>query len=125
MEVNQKKILGFLVHSYTALGGLIGFIALIFVNENNISEAFLLLLLTMVIDSTDGIMARKLKIWELFPDFDGAEMDNVIDIFTYAWIPFFIMYKIDVLPSPWFIAFPIIGALYAYGQVNMKTDDGY
>lgn len=121
----QRKLQCWAIHLYTALGGVAGIFALIFASQNRFREAFLLLILQMVIDATDGIMARRLKVSKVLPQFDGAEMDNVIDIFTYAWIPVFIMYKLDILPTQWLILVPVIASLYAYGQVNMKSEDAF
>jgi len=52
-------------------------------------------------------------------------MDNVIDVFTYIMVPVFIMWKENLLPSPVWVVVPIIATCYAYGQVNMKTNDAY
>jgi phosphatidylcholine synthase len=89
------------------------------------TEAFLLLVVQMIIDATDGMIARRIGVSKVLPQFDGAEMDNVIDIFTYAWIPVFIIYQLDILPTLWLLLVPVIASLYAYGQVNMKSDDAF
>lgn len=120
-----QKILAWTVHGYTALGGIAGFFALLQAAQANYNNAFLLLLLSMVLDGTDGVLARKFKVKEVLPRFDGAMMDNVIDIFTYAWVPCFIIWKLNILPNPYFVILPIIASLYAYGQINMKTPDNY
>jgi phosphatidylcholine synthase len=52
-------------------------------------------------------------------------VDNVIDFFTYIWIPVFIMERAGILPHPAWIVVPILAGLYAYGQENMKTPDGF
>jgi phosphatidylcholine synthase len=114
-----------MVHLYTAIGGIIGVFALILVGYGRMSDAFLLLIVTMIIDSTDGILARRVRVSEKLPYFDGASMDNVIDILTYAWIPIYIIHKLQVLPSDLLLIIPILASLYAYGQVNMKTEDSF
>jgi phosphatidylcholine synthase len=121
----KKKIVCWSIHLYTALGGIAGLFSLIFASQGKFNEAFLLLILQMVIDATDGMLARRLAISKVLPEFDGGEMDNVIDIFTYAWIPVFIIYQLNILPTPWLLIVPVIASLYAYGQVNMKSDDAF
>jgi phosphatidylcholine synthase len=121
----NRKLLAWAVHCYTASGGIIGLFALYAASQGEIRGAFLLLLATLVIDTTDGSLARRLKIKDALPNFSGAEIDNVIDFLTYVWIPAFIMWKVDLLPHPLLTAIPIIAALYAYGQVDMKSADGY
>jgi phosphatidylcholine synthase len=113
------------VHFYTALGGICGVFALFFAAQNDIQMAYLLLVLQMLIDATDGLLARRFKVKEVLPQFDGAMLDNVIDIFTYAWIPLFIILDQQLLPHPAWIIFPTFAALYAYGQSNMKNEEGY
>lgn len=113
------------VHLYTAIGGVVGMFALFLAAEDRFRQAFLLLILTMLIDATDGLLARRLRVSEVLPQFNGAEMDNVIDMLTYVWIPVFIMAKADLLPHIAWSIVPIIAGLYAYGQVNMKTPDAF
>lgn len=121
----QFRILSWAVHFYTALGGVVGLFALIAAAEGRIREAFLLLGLTMLIDGTDGLLARRVRVKEHLPHFDGAEVDNVIDFFTYIWVPVFILWRSDLLPHPLLLAIPVLAALYAYGQVDMKTEEGF
>jgi phosphatidylcholine synthase len=123
--VNDKKIAAWLVHLYTASGGVIGMMALFAAADGQVRIAFLLLCLTTLIDATDGILARKAQVSWVLPRFSGAMVDNVIDVLTFVWVPVFIMGSQHLLPSLAWTAVPIIAALYAYGQVDMKTDDAF
>ncbi len=113
------------VHLYTASGGVLGMFALYAAANGEIRAAFLLLVFSMMIDATDGILARRYKVREVLPDFDGAMVDNVIDMLTFVWIPVFIIWQEALLPHDLWTVVPIIAALYAYGQINMKTDDNF
>jgi phosphatidylcholine synthase len=121
----RRRLMAWSVHAYTALGGVLGVFALMLAGMNRVREAYVLLILQMVIDATDGLIARRLRVREALPHFDGAMLDNVIDILTYAWVPFFIILHEGLLPHPLWIVPAVLAALYAYGQANMKTDDGY
>jgi len=121
----KLKLAAWLVHLYTAAGGVIGMFALFAAAEGQIRRAFLLLILTMVIDTTDGLLARRVRVRKVLPDFDGAMVDNVIDVLTFVWVPIFIMWHEDLLPGSAWIIVPVLAALYAYGQTNMKTDDAF
>lgn len=123
-KTSMETFLAWGVHLYTAVGGILGFFALYAVAHDNYIVAFTLLMLSSVVDATDGILARTVDVKKVLPTFDGAMLDNVIDIFTYAWIPVFIIEKLTSLNIV-FMVFPIVAALYAYGQVNMKTEDNY
>lgn len=119
------KIAAWTVHFYTALGGLIGVFALFAAAAGQVRLAFLMLIITMLIDGTDGILARRVRVSETLPGFSGAEMDNVIDTLTFVWVPVFIMGMQGLLPHWLWLAVPVFAALYAYGQVEMKTKDAF
>jgi phosphatidylcholine synthase len=121
----SRKTAAWLVHFYTATGGIVGMFALFAAARGEIRTAFLLLVLTMLIDATDGMMARRVNVREVLPNFDGAQIDNIIDFLTYIWIPVFIIGWEGLLPNIAWIAIPVIAGLYAYGQVDMKTPDAF
>lgn len=120
-----RKTAAWLIHFYTALGGVIGMLALFAAAQRDFNLAFILLFITILIDATDGLMARQIRIKEVLPNFDGSMVDNVIDVLTYIWIPTFIIATIDVLPHIVWITVPVLAGLYAYGQTEMKTDDNF
>lgn len=122
---SPRRTLAWLVHLYTASGGLVGMFALMAVSRGDIQLAFLLLGLACFIDATDGLLARLVRVSEVLPGFSGAQVDNAIDVFTFIWIPIFIMGVEDLLPHPFWMGVPIIASLYAYGQVNMKSPDNF
>jgi len=113
------------VHLYTALGGLIGVLALFAVHEGDIRGAFGLLVITMLIDATDGMLARRIKVREVLPKFDGAALDNAIDLLTYGYIPIFIIGSQGLVPHIAWTLIPAFALLYAYGQIDMKTPDSF
>jgi phosphatidylcholine synthase len=121
----NRKLAAWLVHLYTAIGGIVGLFALLHAAEGRTRTAFLLLVITMLIDATDGLLARRVRVREVLPDFDGAELDNVIDVLTYVWVPLFIMATENLLPHPAWLIVPVLAAMYAYGQINMKTEDAF
>ncbi len=123
--MTRAQLRAWLVHIYTASGGVIGMFALFAAAQGDTRQAFLLLSLTMIIDGTDGILARRFQVKKVLPNFDGSMVDNVIDVFTYVWIPVFIIWHENLLPHPAWVIVPIIAAMYAYGQVNMKSDDAF
>lgn len=123
--MNLQQTRAWAVHLYTASGGVLGMFALFSAAEGNTRQAFLLLVLCMLIDATDGILARRFKVRTVLPNFDGAMIDNVIDMLTFVWIPVFIMWQEALLPSTAWLIVPMLAGLYAYGQVNMKTVDNF
>jgi phosphatidylcholine synthase len=111
------------VHLYTASGALFGMLALMAVSEGAVRHAFLYLVAAAIVDATDGLLARLVRVNEVLPSFSGAQVDNAVDVLTFIWVPIFLMGAENLLPSRVWLAVPILAALYAYGQVNMKTPD--
>ncbi len=124
-STSTQRLMAWSVHLYTAIGGVVGMFALFAAADGDIPLAFILLVFSMVIDSTDGIMARRARVSEVLPYFDGAMVDNVIDMLTFVWIPVFIMWREALLPHELWTIVPMLAGMYAYGQVNMKTDDSF
>jgi phosphatidylcholine synthase len=120
-----KKTLAWMVHLYTMSGAVFGMLALIAAAGLDTRLAFLFLVIAGIIDATDGLLARRLRVWELLPNFSGAMVDNVVDVLTYIFVPIFIMYWESLLPHIAWIAVPTLAGMYAYGQVNMKTEDNF
>ena len=49
--------------------------------------SFLLMVVATVVDATDGTLARKVRIKEAVPSFDGRRLDDIIDFLTYTFLP--------------------------------------
>lgn len=123
--MTRQQAAAWLVHLYTGTGGVLGMFALLAAADSDFRTAFLLLAAAAIIDATDGMLARRVRAAQALPNFDGAMVDNVIDFFTYIWVPVFIIDRAGLLPHPLLIVVPIAAGLYAYGQVHMKTPDGF
>ena len=86
----MKRLLAWLVHLYTALGLVCAaLIAVLIVSGGDASfrRAFLLMMIATAVDATDGWLARKARVKEVLPAFDGAALDNLIDFQTYTTLP--------------------------------------
>lgn len=121
----RRQLAAWLVHLYTASGGVVGVFALYAAAERETRTAFLLLVLSTIIDATDGLLARRVKVWEVLPNISGARMDDVIDSFTFIWIAAFIMWREALLPHPAWTVVPVLAGLYAYAQTDMKSEENF
>jgi len=124
-KARRKRTTAWLVHGYTMSGAVLGMAALIAVANGETRLAFFFLIISMFVDATDGLMARAIKISEVLPRFSGAQVDNAVDVLTFIFVPLFIIAYEGLLPHFLWIAIPLIAAMYAYGQVDMKTDDNF
>ena len=116
------------VHAFTASGIVLGFLALVAILEGDRIAAFLWLGLALFVDGIDGTLARRARVREVTPQFDGATLDNVIDYFTYVVVPAMMIYWFDLVPPGWettTAAGIMAVSLYTFANAGMKTSDYY
>ena len=127
LRVNPSKLKAWMVHFYTSLGLITGLMAMIAIVNQNASFAFLWLGIALVIDATDGTMARKFNVSFWTPNFDGRKLDDITDYLNYAFIPIFFVWRFEIVSGLWLIVLPLVllSAVYGFCQSTAKTDDGY
>ncbi len=118
------KTICWIVHAYTATGGLLTFWSLIEVYQGNLYGAFIILFFAKFIDYTDGFFARLFRVKERIPWYDGARLDDAIDVFGYVYVPVFIIWSLKLV-HPLVLAIPILSSLFVYGLKEMKTKDDF
>jgi phosphatidylcholine synthase len=125
-----ERFLGWCVHAYTASGLLAaGVIAVLLVKggADAFRWSFLLMALATIVDSTDGTLARKVRIKEVVPEFDGRRLDDLVDFLNYTFLPLLLIWRAGILPNgqeAWLL-FALVASAYGFCQVNIKTDDGF
>jgi len=124
--MSRSLILAWLVHLYTALGTVVAFFSLLRIEQTNFREAFYLMALAVVIDATDGMLARAARVKELIPWFDGELLDEIVDYFNYVIVPSLFLVRANILPpqdSLWLAALPLLASAYGFCQREAKTAD--
>ncbi len=117
------------VHLYTASGAVLALLILVAAFQGQEVRALWLMLAALAIDSTDGLLARKLRVSEALPFFDGAMLDNIVDYMTYVFAPMVLLWSGGYLPEGntgvMFAALPLVASSYQFCRVDAKTDDHY
>lgn len=121
------------VHLYTALGLPLMFFASVNLFENfNVENKdptmfFVLIWIAVVVDATDGFLARQVKVKDVLPSFSGRRLDDLVDFLCFAFLPCVFMYAFELLPQGWeFMAiFPLMASGYGFCQESAKTDDAF
>ncbi|CAN5708204.1 CDP-alcohol phosphatidyltransferase family protein [soil metagenome] len=117
------------VHLYTASGAVLALLILVAAYNGNAVQALWLMLAALAIDSTDGLLARKLRVSEALPSFDGAMLDNIVDYMTYVLAPMVLLWSGGYLPEGnagiVFAALPLVASSYQFCRVDAKTDDHF
>jgi len=121
-------VTAWLAHLYTATGAIAAFLATVAVFEQDYRRAFLWLYVQVLVDATDGALARALRVHERLPWFNGAKLDDIIDYLCYVFIPALIVWRAQLVPIGWVM--PVIGAVllssaYGFNRVDAKTEDHY
>jgi phosphatidylcholine synthase len=123
----KGKARAWLVHLYTGLGLMCGFMALYAMVTYDARLAFFWLGIALVIDATDGTFARKFNIKHWTPGFDGRKLDDITDYLNYAFLPVFFIWRFELITGSWFFFIPVVllASVYGFCQSDAKTDDGY
>lgn len=97
----RQRTLAWCVHLFTMSGLAFATLATLALIEDRVALMWLWLGIAMVVDGVDGTMARKARVKEVLPWFDGGVLDILIDYLTWTFIPAIFMYiKLDLGPKP-------------------------
>lgn len=127
LGVPSAIVAAWLVHAYTASGVVLAFLTVIAVMEGDTVRGLWLFLAAMVVDGTDGMLARYVQVKRHVPWFDGALLDNIVDYITYAFMPMVLLWSAGYLgegTSATVLAVtPLLASAYQFCRVDAKTDD--
>jgi len=117
------------VHLYTASGVVIALLIVLAALEGAATRALWLGLAALVVDGTDGTLARRLRVWETLPWFDGRRLDDIVDYLTYVFAPVLLLWIGGYLPGGAtgvaVAALPLLASSYQFCRVDAKTDDHF
>jgi phosphatidylcholine synthase len=120
----RLRLAGGLVHLYTAFGTVVGLLIVLAAIEGEVVTALWLGLVALFIDGTDGMLARRLRVKQTIPWFDGALLDNIVDYLTYVFAPIVLLWTTDSLPdgvAGWGVAaLPLLASSYQFCRVDAK-----
>jgi phosphatidylcholine synthase len=123
------RLAGAAVHLYTASGTVLALLIVIAALEGDAVTALWLGLAALVIDGTDGMLARRFRVKETIPWFDGARLDDIVDYLTYVFAPIVLLWTTGHLPEGllgWVLAgLPLLASSYQFCRVDAKTSDHF
>jgi phosphatidylcholine synthase len=127
-RLKARVLAAWAVHAFTASGVVTGLLAISALIAGDFRLALLWLGAALLIDGFDGPMARRVRVTEFAPRFDGAILDLVIDYLNYTVIPALLVYRFGLVPAGFAIpaaAYIMTTSLYCFGNRDMKTSDNY
>src|SRR5919206_1464673 len=109
------------VHLYTASGAVLAFMMVLAAIQGNAVQALWINLLTQVIDGTDGMLARRFRVREMLPWFDGRRLDDIVDYLNYVFAPVLLLWQLGFLPTGIsgmiLAALPLLASSYQFCRV--------
>tara|TARA_B100001113_G_C20886191_1_gene524871 strand:+ start:36 stop:731 length:696 start_codon:yes stop_codon:yes gene_type:complete len=123
-----KVFLSYLIHLFTVSGVLFSFLALLASIQKDLPLTFFFLSIALFIDGIDGSLARKVDVKKYTPHINGENLDNIIDYLNYVFVPAFVIYWLDMVPSGTELLSALIilvVSCYTFANNNMKTTDFY
>ncbi|NEK57492.1 CDP-diacylglycerol O-phosphatidyltransferase [Geodermatophilus sabuli] len=121
------RLAGAAVHLYTASGTVLGLLIVLAAFDGDAVLALWLGLAALVVDGTDGMLARWARVKETIPWFDGARLDDIVDYLTYVFAPVVLLWTTGSLPDGalgWAVAaLPLLASSYQFCRIDAKTDD--
>lgn len=125
----RQRLAGWAVHLYTASGSVLALLTVLAAIEGEVETALWLVLVTILVDGTDGMLARRMRVKETLPWFDGALLDNIVDYLTFTFVAVVLLWTTDRLPDGpvgWVVAsLPLLASCYQFCRVDAKTEDHY
>jgi phosphatidylcholine synthase len=129
MTPTGARVAAGLVHAYTATGAVLALLMVHFAYEGEVQAVLWLFLAAMVVDGSDGLMARYFQVKTVMPGFDGALLDNIVDYLTYAFAPMVLLWANGYLPDGVLggvvAAVPLLASCYQFCRSDAKTDDHF
>jgi phosphatidylcholine synthase len=121
----QQLAAAWSVHLFTATGAIVGTMALLAIFAGDYDRAALLMLVALAIDSVDGTLARRARVSEVIPGFDGRRLDDMVDFFNYVLVPMVFVVTAGLVGSWVWIVPPILASAYGFSQSDAKTEDDF
>jgi phosphatidylcholine synthase len=107
-----QRLTAWLVHLCTA-GGLAAAAGMAVLiargGDESFRWVFVLMVAATAIDATNGWLARKARVKDVLPEFDGRTLDDLTDFHTYTSMPLFLIWRAQILPGAlaWVLLLPL------------------
>jgi phosphatidylcholine synthase len=116
------------IHLYTASGVVLAFLATLEIcsTRPDPRRVFVLLTAAVLVDATDGPLARKWEVKRWLPAIEGRTIDDIVDYLTYAFVPLLLVWRMGWVPEPatlW-IAPALVASLFGFANIGIKDEAG-
>jgi len=116
---------GYLVHLYTTSTLLFVVLAVQWTLDGRYQFALLAMAVTLLIDATDGALARRHRVAQTVPHIDGSLLDNIVYFVSYVFLPILFLLHAGLLLQPaWaFATLLAFSSAYGFSRTTAKQSD--
>jgi len=123
-----QRAKAYAVHLYTASGIALAFWAAAEMcrPQPNPRLVFALFVATVIIDASDGPLARAWEVKRHAPEIDGRTIDDIVDYITYTFLPLLLVWRMGWLPAPamlWVMP-ALVASLFGFANAGAKDESG-
>lgn len=116
------------VHLYTASGIVFALLATLELCETHpdVRLVFLWLTIAVLVDATDGPLARAFQVKKALPHISGRTIDDIVDYATFTFIPMLLVARMEWVPQPalLFVAPALMTSLLGFSNSGAKDESG-
>lgn len=126
----MAKLFAWFAHFYTSMGLVCAAVVAVLIvqgGDRSFRLAFFWMMIATAIDATDGWIARRARVTEVLPDFDGRILDDLADVHQFVSLPLLLLWRAGIVSGPqaWLLVLPLLSSAYWWSQVNAKSVDGF
>ena len=123
--LSRSSFNGYLVHIYTASTLIFVALGIQWILEGRFRLALIAMIITILIDATDGMLARRFRVKETAAGVDGALLDNIVDFLSYVLFPMLFMIQANMLLEPLVIWLSLVlfASAFGFSRTTAKQAD--
>jgi len=123
----RGRFQAWLVHMYTAGGAVLAFLGAWAVVHGYDRMTLAAMFAATVVDGTDGMLARRVRVKERLPEVDGARIDDIVDYITFVFLP---MLLLEASGGLYWSGLPVVAivllsSMYGFVAPDAKTADAF
>ena len=122
----SSRARAYAVHLYTASGVVFALLAALetAMPEPDPRLVFIWLAVAVLIDATDGPLARRFEVKKHAPGIDGRKIDDIVDYLTFTFIPLLLVARMEWVPEPalLFVAPALVASLFGFANEGAKDE---
>lgn len=120
--LDQQGVRGYLVHAYTASTLLFVALSMQWILDERYQLALVAMAVTVIIDATDGSMARRYRVSETARRIQGDLLDNIVDFLSYVALPGLFLLHADMLvtPATLWVTLMMLASAFGFSRTDAK-----